>query len=145
MRGRDVIRRHGRGPTRHGAGAKTMPDTMPGKAGHDTAVGVIVGRDLIGDALYKLPFLRSLRAAFPDSPITWITTEGPTAFSGPLRAATAALIDEVIEQAPIGSRLAELPGFGRWRRHFAVLIDTRGRWQHALMARRVPHGLFVSP
>lgn len=108
------------------------------------SVGVIVGRDLIGDALYKLPFVRALRAAFPAARICWITTEGPSAFAGPLRAATAPLLDEVIECAPIGSRLAELPRLRRFDRHFAVLIDTRGRWQHALLARRVPHDLFVS-
>ena len=107
-------------------------------------VAVIVGRDLIGDGLLKLPFVRQLRAVLPTARITWITTDGGTVFAGPLRAVTAALIDEVVEMAPIGERLGSLFGPPGFARRFDLLIDTRGRWRHAVLARRVPHGRFVS-
>jgi hypothetical protein len=64
---------------------------------YDT-IGVIVGRDLIGDALMKLPFLRALRNAFPRAKISWITSQGPTAFAGPLRLPTQGLIDQIYER-----------------------------------------------
>ena len=33
---------------------------------------VYVGLDLVGDGLMKLPFLRALRAAYPQARITWL-------------------------------------------------------------------------
>ena len=63
-----------------------------------STVAVIVGRDLIGDALMKLPFVRALRNAFPKAEINWITSQGPTAFAGPLREPTKTLIDKIYEQ-----------------------------------------------
>ncbi|CAK0766749.1 Glycosyltransferase family 9 protein [uncultured Gammaproteobacteria bacterium] len=108
-------------------------------------VGVIVGQDLIGDGLYKLPFLRAMRAALPAAKITWITTEGATVFGGMLRTVTAPLIDEVVERAPIGSRFRDLFRPQAFTRRFDLLIDTRGRWQQAACSRRVAHGRFISP
>jgi ADP-heptose:LPS heptosyltransferase len=110
-------------------------------------VAVIVGRDLVGDGLFKLPFLRALRAALPAARITWITTEGPTAYAGALAGITAGLIDAVIERAPLGERLGDLlrrpgfdPGFG-----FDLVLDTRGRWRQALLGRRIPHRRYLCP
>ena len=41
-------------------------------------IGVITGRDLIGDALIKLPFVRALRRGLPQRlHIHWITKPGP--------------------------------------------------------------------
>lgn len=109
------------------------------------SVAVLVGRDLVGDGLFKLPFLRALRAALPTARLTWITTEGDTAYAGALRGITGGLIDEVIERAPIGSRLGELWRPARFARGFDLVIDTRGRWQQALLGRRIPHRRFISP
>jgi ADP-heptose:LPS heptosyltransferase len=89
---------------------------------------------LIGDALIKLPFVRALRAAFPLAEIHWITTQGPTAYSGPLRDITRGLIDAIHEtpSAPPGP--------------FDLLLDTRGRWREALRARRLAKGgVFIAP
>src|ERR1700743_2719742 len=61
-------------------------------------IGVIVGRDLIGDALMKLPFVRALRNAFPQAEISWITSQGPTAFGGALREATKTMINKTYEK-----------------------------------------------
>jgi len=101
-----------------------------------STIGVIVGRDLIGDALIKLPFVRALRNAYPQAKIRWITSQGPTAYDNILREATRDLID----------RIDECPDWieGRGAPYFDLLIDTRGRWQSTLAARAIPHGIFIS-
>lgn len=106
-------------------------------------IGVLSGREIIGDALIKIPFLRALRAAWPQATIHWVTTLGPTAYNGPLRETIAPLIDEI----------HETPDWLRNKAHaaeeapaFDLLIDTRGRWKLALAARwRLPHKLFIAP
>lgn len=40
------------------------------------SVLVYVGIDAVGDGLIKLPFVRSLRAAFPAARITWLAGKG---------------------------------------------------------------------
>jgi ADP-heptose:LPS heptosyltransferase len=119
-------------------------------------IGVIVGRDLVGDALMKLPFLRALRNAFPNARISWITSQGPTAFATVLREPTSQLIDEVYEQPEwlgVGGRgpgVREILLFSRTPNpeprtpSFDLLIDTRNRWKDALRARRIPHKLFIA-
>ena len=128
-----------------------------------TSIGVIVGRDLVGDALIKLPFLRALRAAFPLATISWITSNGPTAYNGPLRDLTQHLIDRIYEQpawmasttglssAPLpqgeGSRCgdpAPTPDPRPPTPSFDLLIDTRNRWKLARQARRIPHKIFLA-
>jgi ADP-heptose:LPS heptosyltransferase len=102
-------------------------------------IGVIVGLDLIGDALIKLPFLRALRAAWPQAQIHWITAQGPTAYNGPLREVTQHLIDAIHEQPAWLVTPNSAP-------RFDLLIDTRNRWRQARQVRRdVPHGLFIAP
>ncbi|MDD3288864.1 MAG: glycosyltransferase family 9 protein [Alphaproteobacteria bacterium] len=107
-------------------------------------IGIIVGRDLIGDALIKLPVLRSLRAACPSAKIYWITSLGPTAYAGQLRSVTRHLIDEVYEQPKwLASRVNPHP-VGK-APAFDLILDTRNRWREALYARySVPHKIFVS-
>lgn len=112
-----------------------MPSFFPA-----ASIGVVVGLDLIGDALIKLPFVRALRAAWPAAEISWLTSQGGSAFAGPLRATTRHLIDHVIEQPGWIT-----PGRGTPAPRFDLLIDTRNRWKTALAARRIPHGLFLAP
>ncbi|MBI1274181.1 MAG: lipopolysaccharide heptosyltransferase family protein [Alphaproteobacteria bacterium] len=108
-------------------------------------IAVIVGVDLIGDALVKLPFARALRAAWPQAKIHWLTSKGKSAYGGPLRAETRGLIDEVIEQPAwlphTGNRTADTAAAP----HYDLIIDTRGRWKEALLARKLPHKLFITP
>ena len=107
-------------------------------------VAVIVGLDLIGDALIKLPFLRALRAAFPGAEISWVTAQGVTAFSGPLRDAARPYLNHIFEQPEwLPSQKNPEPLFAA--PHFDLIIDTRGRWREAVRARRVPHHLFLTP
>lgn len=109
------------------------------------SIGVVVGLDLVGDALIKLPFLRALRACWPGARIAWITAQGPTAYGGVLRGATAHLLDEVHETPPwlwVAGRERPVGGGPA----FDLLIDTRGRWREARCCRAsVPHRVFVSP
>ena len=107
------------------------------------AVGVIVGRDLVGDALMKLPFLRALKNAYPKAEIHWITSQGATAFGGPLKEATKLLITQVHEQ-PQWLATKDNPSENVSAPHFDLLIDTRNRWRETLYARRIPHNLFLA-
>lgn len=106
---------------------------------------VYVGLDLVGDGLMKLPFLRALRAAYPQARITWLAGKGPTVFARELAGLAKGLIDEVVENAGIGSRAGELfgarplPG-----RRFDLVIDTQRRVLTTLILRRIAHGQFVS-
>lgn len=106
---------------------------------------VYVGLDAVGDGLMKLPFLRALRAGFPSSRITWLAGKGHTVYAGTLAPVVAGLVDEVLDQADIGSRAAELfgprPLHGR---HFDLIIDTQRRLLTSLILRRVRHTRFIS-
>jgi ADP-heptose:LPS heptosyltransferase len=132
-------------------------------------IGVIVGRDLVGDALMKLPFLRALRNAFPDAAISWITSQGPTAFAAQLLEPTQGLIDKIYQQPDWLQTYGDQPAvaFGAQSLvtlfqqfigpfpaaesqkpdtpFFDLLIDTRNRWREAIYARLVPHKLFLAP
>jgi ADP-heptose:LPS heptosyltransferase len=105
-------------------------------------IGILSGREIIGDGLIKLPFLRALRAAWPDATIHWITSQGPTVYSGPLRQTTQSLISEIhVQPAWLDGSMADGPP-----PPFDLVIDTRGRWRRALSARwNLPHKLFIAP
>jgi len=106
---------------------------------------VYVGLDLVGDGLMKLPFLRALRAAYPKAQITWLAGKGPTVFARELAGLSRGLIDEVVENAGIGSRAGELVGARPLPgRRFDLVIDTQRRVLTTLILRRVAHGQFVS-
>lgn len=105
-----------------------------------TSIGVLVGRDLIGDALIKLPFVRALRKAFPQAEISWITTQAATAFATALREPTKDLINTVYETPDwvMENATVKAP-------HFDLVLDTRNRWKLALKARQtIPHKMFLS-
>jgi ADP-heptose:LPS heptosyltransferase len=105
---------------------------------------VYVGLDLMGDGLMKLPFVRALRAAFPAARITWLAGKGKTVYAGALRPLVAGLIDEVIEDAGIGSRAGELLHRPFAGRRFDLVIDTQRRLLTTLIIRRIAHERFVS-
>ncbi len=109
-------------------------------------VGVIVSIDYVGDGLIKLPLVRGLRQAFPDARISWITTRGPTVYTGALAGAVAGCIDGFVEMPELADRrVLDLLRPARFEHRFDLLLDTRGRWKQALTARRVPHRWFLSP
>ena len=87
----------------------------------------------------KLPFLRAVRAAWPDAKVHWITSLGPTAYSGLLREVTRSLIDSIHETPKWMTEDANAP-------RFDLLLDTRNRWKLARKARsRIPHDVFLAP
>ncbi|HLO75884.1 MAG TPA: glycosyltransferase family 9 protein, partial [Magnetospirillum sp.] len=106
---------------------------------------VYVGLDAVGDGLMKLPFLRALRSAFPDARITWMAGKGHTVYAGSLAPLVAGLADEVIDNAAVGSRVAELVGRRPLSgRRFDVVIDTQRRLLTSLIVRRIRHRRFIS-
>lgn len=110
------------------------------------SVLVHVGSDLIGDGLLKLPFLRCLRAAWPEARVTWVCGKGASIYTGPLAPAVTGLIDEVVENAGIGLSARELIGRKPLNgRRFDVIIDTQRGALATLALRRLPHDLLVSP
>lgn len=110
-----------------------------------TSILVYVGLDLIGDATMKLPFVHGLRAAFPRARITWLAGKGKTVFADAMAPLVAGAIDEVIEDAGIGSRHAELLGRRPLAgRSFDLVIDTQRRVLTTLILRRIRHRRFIS-
>jgi ADP-heptose:LPS heptosyltransferase len=105
---------------------------------------VYVGLDLVGDGLMKLPFVRALRAAFPAARITWVAGKGKTVYAGPLRPLVEGSIDEVIQDAGIGSAARELLRRPLAGRRFDLVIDTQRRFLTTLILRRIAHGRFIS-
>ena len=108
-------------------------------------IAVLVGLDLVGDALWKLPFLRALRNGYPDARISWITTKGPTAYGRELRELTRGLWSEVIENAPIPQRWPDLWQPLAFSERFDLILDTRGRARDAIVGRRLPHRHYLAP
>lgn len=102
--------------------------------------------DAIGENILKLPFLRSIREAFPKSRITWIAGYGPSMFHGILEPLVDGYIDELITDFYIDGGPAEL--LRHWRplrgRHFDLVFDTQRNVVRTLVLRRVKHRVFIS-
>lgn len=109
-----------------------------------SSILVYVGLDAVGDGLIKLPFLRALRAAFPESRITWMAGKGHTVFADTLAPLVRGLIDEVLDEAGIGSRPGELLRRPLPGRRFDLIIDTQRRGLTTLILKRIRHGRFIS-
>ncbi len=107
------------------------------------SIGIFSPAENFADGLAKLPFLQSLRAAYPHARISWITT-GPSAFSDQLRPLTKGLLDSVKAETGIGasrfSMLSKVP----FNDHYSILIDTQRRVWCSRRARRINHDLFIS-
>jgi len=105
---------------------------------------IYVGLDLVGDGLLKLPFVRILKANWPAAKITWCAGKGASVYAGSLRPLVAGLIDETIENAGFGSRLADIFTRPLDGRRFDLVIDTQRRFSTSLAVRRVRHRRFIS-
>lgn len=122
---------------------------MTAKSGQQAPKTVLVYScgETIGDGLFKLPFVRSVRRRFPEARITWLAGLGPSMYASLLAPAVAGLLDEVIEKADIGDDTrALLPWEPRplAGRHFDLVIDTQITLRRSLVVRRIRHGRFVS-
>ncbi len=102
--------------------------------------------DAIGENILKLPFLRSIREAFPQACITWIAGYGPSMFQGILEPLVDGYIDELITDFYIDGGPAEL--LRHWKplngRHFDLVFDTQRNIVRTLVLRRVSHRTFIS-
>jgi ADP-heptose:LPS heptosyltransferase len=105
---------------------------------------VYSGLELIGDGVMKLPFLGALRQRWPEARITWLAGKGRTVYAHELAPLAAPLLDEIIEDAGIGSRAAELIHRPLPERRFDLVIDTQRRVLTTLILRRIRTRSFVS-
>ncbi|HEX3499158.1 MAG TPA: glycosyltransferase family 9 protein [Stellaceae bacterium] len=105
---------------------------------------VYSGLELLGDGVMKLPFVRALRYCFPSARITWLAGKGKTVYAGTLAPLVGDCLDEVIEEAGIGSRAGELLRRPLADRRFDLVIDTQRRVLTSLILRRIRAKCFVS-
>jgi ADP-heptose:LPS heptosyltransferase len=102
------------------------------------------GLELLGDGVMKLPFLRALRQRWPEARITWLAGKGRTVYAHELAPLVRSLLDEIIEDAGIGSRATELLHRPLHGRRFDLVIDTQRRLLTTLILRRIKTSCFVS-
>lgn len=105
---------------------------------------IYVGLDLLGDALIKIPLVQSIRSRFPNAKITWLAGKGKTVFSNSLRFISNNLIDEVLEDQNIGSRVIELFKPPKIKERFDIIIDTQKRVLTTLILKKLNTELFIS-
>jgi ADP-heptose:LPS heptosyltransferase len=106
-------------------------------------IQVFVGRDLIGDGVMKLPFLRVMRLTWPRARILWLAAE-KSVFASTLRPLSLPLLDEVIEETALGLSWSDLlhPRVALPRAD--LLIDTQRHVRTSLALRRLHPRTFVS-
>ena len=109
------------------------------------SVLVYVGLDRIGDSLLKLPFVRSLREAFPGAHITWVAGKDTSVYASNMAPFVKGLLDEVIENAGIGLSPKELLKRPLNSRYFDIIFDTQRVALATLVLSRIRHGQFISP
>ncbi|HWA80881.1 MAG TPA: glycosyltransferase family 9 protein [Acetobacteraceae bacterium] len=91
----------------------------------------------------KLPFLRALRAVWPQARIIWLTA-GKSVFASTLRPLTAGLLDGVIEETGLGDSWADILRSPPALPRADLLIDTQRQVRTSLMLRRLRPRIFVS-
>lgn len=106
-------------------------------------VAVYSNGETIGDALYKIPFAKAVRAAFPQSRILWLGTFD-TALATKLQPVLGGVIDEFHAPCLVGADIRQLILPLPWRGPIDVLIDTQKVAWRTLVARRLRPRLFVS-
>ena len=105
---------------------------------------VLVTGDRIGDALLKWPVITGLKMSAPNIHLTWIAARRASVFCGPLAELASGVIDNAVEKAGIGISWGELlrspPPY-----HADVVISTEPKIRHAILDKRIPHSVFISP
>lgn len=106
---------------------------------------VYSGGEAIGDALYKLNFIKNLRYNFPDSKITWLAGQGKTEYSHNLKPLVNNLIDEVIDNLKIGvNPFIEFIKTSPIKKEYDVIIDTQTVVLPTLCLKKIKHKIFLS-
>ena len=106
---------------------------------------VYSGGEAIGDALYKLNFIKTLRYNFPDSKITWLAGQGKTEYSYTLKPLVNNLIDEVVDNLKIGvNPFIEFIKPSPIKKEYDVIIDTQTVVLPTLCLKKIKHKIFLS-
>ena len=106
---------------------------------------VYSGGEAIGDALYKLNFIKNLRYNFPYSKITWLAGQGKTEYSYSLKPLVNNLIDEVIDNLKIGvNPFIEFIKPSPVKKEYDVIIDTQTVVLPTLCLKKIKHKIFLS-
>ena len=109
------------------------------------SVLIYVGLDRVGDGLLKLPFVRGLRKAFPDSHITWLAGKDTSVYASCLAPVIKGLLDEVVEHAGMGVHPSELLKRPLYKSKFDLIIDSQKILWASFALWRIPHKTFISP
>ena len=106
---------------------------------------VYSGGEAIGDALYKLNFIKNLKYNFPNSKITWLAGQGKTEYSHNLKPLVNNLIDEVIDNLKIGvNPFIEFIKTSPIKKEYDVIIDTQTVVLPTLCLKKIKHKIFLS-
>ena len=106
---------------------------------------VYSGGEAIGDALYKLNFIKNLRYNFPNSKITWLAGQGKTEYSHNLKPLVNNLIDEVVDNFKIGvNPFIEFIKPSPIKKEYDVIIDTQTVVLPTLCLKKIKHKIFLS-
>jgi ADP-heptose:LPS heptosyltransferase len=111
---------------------------------HVMDILVYSGLELLGDGVMKLPFVHALRRAWPEAHVTWLAGKGKTVYSSVLAPLVGDCLDEIIEDAGIGSAASELLRNPLPGRRFDLVIDTQRRVLTTLILRRIRTRCFIS-
>ena len=101
--------------------------------------------EAIGDGIYKLNFLTTLKNNFPSYKIFWLTS-GPTAYQGSLKKISHAFIEKVFTEYYGKKKLRDIfftPDEIK-NTYFDIIIDTQKSPIRSTLLKKLPHGLFVS-
>ena len=104
---------------------------------------IYVGLDLLGDALLKLPFLRTIKKVFPKSEITWLAGKGNSILNKSLKPLTHGLLDKIEDKTKIGSKLSDISK-AKSLSNFDIVIDTQKRVFTTLILKKINCDIFIS-
>ena len=101
--------------------------------------------DKLGDGLQKVSFIQNIKKSFPNSSITYTTTQ-KTTFKDILNPLIDDYIDEIVEDNGINSSFFDL--FKKNKRfkgyYFDIIIDLQKVVLRSLNLKKIPHSKFFS-
>jgi len=118
---------------------------LPPATGGGPAIAVLDSQESLGIAIWKVPFYRALKRAFPGCTITLIVAKRTVLAGESLRALTAPYVDHVIDRAGIEKPLGEAARRLRALPRYDLVFDARTKVLRVIWARLfLRHGTFVS-
>ena len=106
---------------------------------------VYVNKDILGDALLKLPVLPLLRQAFPTHHICWLSGRGSSIYAGSLYPLVQNYLDEIKDDTLLGQSWLEQLQPCPIKEQYDVIIDTQHILKSSMALKRIPHRRFISP